>query len=65
MSGVISSFGREQDAGNGGERGRDAPGVMRIERTGMPTSAAARGFWLVARSALPVTVRLKTPRAPA
>ena len=25
----------------------------------MPTSAAARGFWLVARSALPMRVKLK------
>ena len=32
---------------------------MRIDFTGMPISAAARGFWLVARSALPVRVTPK------
>ena len=35
---------------------------MRIDRTGMPTSAAARGFWLVARNALPIAVKPKKHR---
>ena len=59
MSGVISSLGDSRMPAIPASPAARPQATMRIDFTGMPISAAARGFWLVARSALPIRVQPK------
>src|ERR1041385_8749874 len=59
MSGVIKSFGASRMPATPASAEARPHAVMLIARTGRPTRAAAGGFWLVARSALPTSVWLK------
>ena len=65
MSGVSSSFGASRMPATPASAAASPHAVMLMTRTGMPTSAAARGFWLVARSALPMMVKLKNAHSAA
>jgi len=65
MSGVISSFGASNTPAMPAIAEARPQTVMRMVLTGMPMSAAARGFWLVARIALPIMVWRKNTQSAA
>ncbi len=65
MSGVMRSLGASRRPEMPASAAARPHAVMLMARTGIPTSAAARGFWLVARNALPAIVKLKNAHSAA